>query len=555
MPSIAINKQRFQDALTKDIDDETTMSILSQLGVEVEAITDEAIELEIFPNRPDLLSLPGIVRNTKGLLDEATGQPTYEVQQSSNAVIVDDSVLPVRPETACAIVKDLTLTEDLVDELVTLQEKIHVTYGRDRRKCALGLYPLSKITFPVTYQAKNPDDITFTPLGGESPQTAKTILKSHEKGQEYEDLLKNHDQYPVFTDATDATLSLPPIINSEHTGRVTTSTEDLFIEASGHDRQTVIRALNIVCAHLDDIGGKTHRVTVKREDTSLKTPTIDKSDTTQIEAEEANEWLGTDLSAEKMISMLGRMRHDANTESEKIINVNNPTYRTDILSPTDLYEEIAIGHGYNNIEPDDGRTHTNGGQTSLTSFEDKLRAFLTGTKSQEVYSYSLCNKEESDSLTRSPNIPLKNSLSDKYNSLRSSLLPNHLQILSENTHHSYPQSLFEIGPIFQENDSETTSVKEFQQLCITICGSETGFTDTQSILARLGTRLGISTGFDPTSHPSMIDGRSAALIINSDDIGVFGEIHPRILGEFDINQPTVIGLVDVARLHHEFVSD
>ena len=51
--------------------------------------------------------------------------------------------------------------------------------------------------------------------------------------KDYAYLLEGKKKYPVFIDSAGKILSMPPIINSEETGRVTEKTKDVFIECSG----------------------------------------------------------------------------------------------------------------------------------------------------------------------------------------------------------------------------------------------------------------------------------------------------------------------------------
>jgi len=56
------------------------------------------------------------------------------------------------------------------------QEKIHTTYGRKRRKIAIGIHNLSAIEFPVTYRKDKLDKVVFTPLEETKKMTGEDIL-------------------------------------------------------------------------------------------------------------------------------------------------------------------------------------------------------------------------------------------------------------------------------------------------------------------------------------------------------------------------------------------
>ena len=70
----------------------------------------------------------------------------------------------MRPFTACAVVKNLKLNDERIKQIIQLQEKLHITFGRNRKKIAIGIYPLEKIKFPIKYLALKPEKIKFIPL-------------------------------------------------------------------------------------------------------------------------------------------------------------------------------------------------------------------------------------------------------------------------------------------------------------------------------------------------------------------------------------------------------
>ncbi len=68
-------------------------------------------------------------------------------------MIIDKSVKDVRPYTVCAIAKGLKLDDAKIKELIQIQEKLHITFGRKRKKVAIGIYPLENIKFPIRFIA------------------------------------------------------------------------------------------------------------------------------------------------------------------------------------------------------------------------------------------------------------------------------------------------------------------------------------------------------------------------------------------------------------------
>ena len=244
MPHIQINKHEFDDLVGAKVTDETLNEEASFLGVHWNHVDQEKWDIEVYPNRPDLLSVEGLARAYRGYFEQETGLEEYDVTEGSVQVEKEESVKEVRPHIACAVIRDLEMTERMINGLIQLQEKLHVSYGRQRDKLAIGLHDMSEISAPFTYRAVEPEKVSFTPLEYDKEIHLGEILDEHEKGQEYSWILEDEDKYPVIVDSNDKVLSFPPIINNQLT-EVENDTEDVFIDVTGKHEETVKKALNI----------------------------------------------------------------------------------------------------------------------------------------------------------------------------------------------------------------------------------------------------------------------------------------------------------------------
>src|SRR3989344_2437629 len=217
MPTITINKTELEKYLGKVLPLEELKDRISMLGTDLESIENDLITVEIFPNRPDLLSLPGFARALSSFIGVKTGLREYSVKKSNYKIIIDPSVKELRPYTACAIVKNLKINDEKLAELIQIQEKLAITHGRDRKKSAYGIYPLDSITFPVHYIAKDPAKVMFKPLGFDHPIYAKDVPRLHPKGRDYAHLTAGWKKYPFFIDSADKVMCMLPFTNSEDT--------------------------------------------------------------------------------------------------------------------------------------------------------------------------------------------------------------------------------------------------------------------------------------------------------------------------------------------------
>jgi len=250
MPTINVSKKEFEKLVGKELPIEELKDRISMLGTDLEGIEDDEISVEIFPNRPDMLSVQGFARAFSSFINVKMGLRDYNVKKSGEKVIIDNSVGDYRPYTACAIVKNLKFDGQKIKEVIQIQEKLHVTYGRNRKKMALGIYPLEKISFPITYKALSPEKIKFKPLESEKEMTGLQILSQHKTGREFGHLLEGLEKFPIFIDTNNEVLSMPPIINSNSLGKVVVFPL-LISESSSSPSRTVFLAsssLNAVSA-------------------------------------------------------------------------------------------------------------------------------------------------------------------------------------------------------------------------------------------------------------------------------------------------------------------
>ncbi len=222
MANIKINKKQFEKEIGKL--DEKMQNKIAMFGTTLEKFNDKEIELEIFPNRPDLLSYQGFKRSFLTFLGKEDGLKEYKINkpQKDYVVKIDSSVKNIWPYAICAIVKGMKLDDEKIKEIIDLQEKLTLTLGRKRKKLGLGVYPLEEIKLPIIYKALKPDQIKFIPLESDREMSGLQILQRHPTGREYAHLLAGKPKFPIFIDANQNILSMPPIINSHKTGKITT---------------------------------------------------------------------------------------------------------------------------------------------------------------------------------------------------------------------------------------------------------------------------------------------------------------------------------------------
>ncbi len=535
MPTINVNRKVFEKLVGKKLPLEKLKDRISMLGTDLEEINDKEIVVEIFPNRPDMLSDQGLARAFSTFIGAKKGLKKYSVKKSNEKVIVEKSVNSVRPFTACAIVKNLKFDDEKIREVVQIQEKLHVTYGRNRRKAAIGIYPCEKIKFPIYFRGEEPKKIKFRPLEFPSELTGDKLLQRHPAGREYGHLLEGFKKYPVFRDADGKVLSVPPIINSHDTGKITEKTKDVFIECSGFDFNVLRTCLNMIVTAFADMGGEINSIDLIYKTNNKKYISPDLTPgKMKVDIKYINKVLGLDLNESGIKKNLEKMGYDYKNKTAFI-----PAYRTDVMHQVDLAEDIAIACGYENIAEEIPEISTIASESRFHTFKNKIANVLVGLGFLETSTYSLTNNKIQNTMfdTNLELISVKNPSSKDYSQLRAWVIPSLIQILAENKRYDYPQRLFEMGYIFKKSTKTETKTEENIRLSALITESKTDFTQIKQVLDVVFKALDIKYTIEETEHESFIPGRVARVSVNNKEIAYIGEISPKVIENFGLKFP------------------
>jgi len=545
MANVKFPKKIFEKEIGKLT--EEMQAQIALFGTTVEDLTEDELELDVTPNRPDILSYQGYKRSFLAFLGKKTGLKTYKVNPAEKdfEVKIDSSVKDIRPFTACAIIKGLNLDDDKIKEIIELQEKLHSTVGRRRKKLAIGIYPLDKIKLPISYKAIEPDKIKFLPLEARREMSGLEILQRHPTGKEYAHLLAGKTKFPVFIDADNHVLSMPPIINSERTGRVNEETKDVFVECSGFDFEALSRTLNIIVTTLADMGGKIYEMKVKDK----ITPNLE-TQKGKLSLENVNKTLGLELKEKEMKQLIEKMGHSY----EKGI-VESPAWRTDLLHEVDLIEEVGVAYGYDKFEPIIPKIATIGQENPESIIKKKFSEILCGLNMLEISNYHLTKRN--DQFTKmgilekqeKGAVVLEDSKTE-YGLTRKDLTHYLLKVISENGDSEYPQNIFELGRVF--NVKENGDIEETERLSIGATpGNFTQIKQTLDYLAH-STGLELTIKEQEKSDLHFIDGRSADIFLDDEKIGEIGEIHPKILKNWKIKMPVALMEIELTKVFEKF---
>ena len=543
MPTITISKDDLCQLVGRKLSQQDLLDVLVLSKIVHEETLGDEMTLEICSDRPDLLSAEGIAREICGLLEIETGLKQYKVTKSDISLKVDRSVKLIRPHIVSALVEGVVLSDLMIRQLMQLQEKLHLGYGRNRRKVSVGIHDIDKVNHSLVYAGIRPEKICFTPLGETRPMNGKEILQQNAKGKEYRHIIESYPRYPLLFDSNGEVLSLPPIINGVTT-TVNEHTKNLLLDVTGTDPKLVRFVLNMMAANLADRGATIKSVRVTDGGIVQYTPDLSPS-ISKLNVGNACDLLGLELKPKQVAALLRKMRYGIKSIRGDVLLVQVPAYRSDIMHEVDLIEDVAIGYGIAALDPEMPFTPTIGHNLDITGYSTIVRDIMIGCGFQEIVNFVLTNPTALfDRMNRQPEkiVEIANPVARDYSVLRNNLLPGLMDFLSYNKHVSYPQKVFECGDTVTVCENTPTRTLNRRKLAAAISNHVASYEDIQSVLYSLLKYLKV-TGWSiaPAVDPSFIDGRCAEIFLGSSRIGVLGEINPSVLLEFGLENP-VAGL-------------
>lgn len=550
MAVITIDRKDFCNLVGKDIPMNVIEDRIPMMGVGWEGAHGDTFDVEVFPNRPDMLSVEGLARTFSAFMNVKTGLRNYEVRPSEYLVKVDQKVESVRPFFVSCVIKEVKFTDDFIKSIMQLQEKLHITHCKKRKKVAIGLHDLDKIRFPVVYTTKDPD-FKFVPLDETEEMSLREILEETPKGKEYAWILEKMKEYPILIDSKNMVLSMPPIINSIHT-KIDENTKNVFVDITATDEKTADEVLNIIVTAFADRGGKLYKVKIKHTGKIIQTPNLSPR-MMGLKPYYVNKILGLNLTTYEIIEYLQMMGFDA-AEVGNQLEILIPAYRTDIMHAIDLVEDVAIAYGYDRFEPEIPNIATIGEEDEMEIFSRRIRSLLVGYGLEEVITFILTNKEN---LFRKMNMEERevaetaNPKTEEYSVLRNWLLPSLIEVLSRNKHHEFPQKLFEVGDVIEIDPTTDTGTRTMKRLAIVLSHAKANFSETKSLFESISNNFGVSSSdykVEETNCPCYTKGRAAKFTIGGKTLARFGEINPVVLENWDLEMPTAGGEICVELL-------
>ena len=572
MPTITLSHammSRIQRLNGTNHDKNILSDLLPRMGCPVELNNDDDIEIEVFPDRPDLLShetMAKAVRSFQGIYSE---DEDIDVSSSGIRISVGNGIEDVRPIILGAVVRGVNTgnssseRDSFIQSLMDHQEKLHMTLGRKRSFASIGVHDLSKLEWPFRYEAVS-GDFSFQPLASEDVMSISEILEGHPKGLEYSKLMDGLESFPVILDSKDEVVSFPPIINGSH-ATVSEETKDFFIDVTGFDMIACETCLLLVSLSLSELGGMVESVEIYDAGGSIiETPNFSNKkhrvpnrliqkilgiELSDIEIGDAIRRMGGTLLESRTVThgseRAERWSDCVVGEREHVFSM--PRWRSDIMHPIDVVEDIAIGFGYDNLPDILSSVHIDASPLKSSNLYRRIRMSLRSVGLQEIQSLTLSNERDQFEKTRWPVISeatvISNPITVDHTLLRQYIFPSLMNLLSSNRHHELPQRVYELGEVVHGGNNRT----RVSWACAEAgAGFSTAKGIVQSLLRDLGA-VSSEISFEPTpdNMGPWINGRGALVLIGGQEIGEFGEVSPEVMSLFGLRSPIHAGEFDV----------
>lgn len=549
------------------------------VGHELNAyINDTIFNFEVTPNRPDLLSVIGIAREIAAMTGNEVKEPVVELEENGDKIENLLNVTIEDPETC------LRYTAVIIDGISIKESPFWI---KDRLS-ACGLRPINNIV-----------DITnYVML--EYGQPIHAFDYALLRGKRIVVRRANEGEVIISLDSVERILdpNILVIADQEKPIAIAGIMGGLNSEISGNSRTIVIESANfekgVIRRGSTKLGLKSEAslrfekglcqdlpvIALKRAASMILElaggnmakgiidvyPIKKQRKSIQVSAFDAKRVIGVEINSEQMERILLSLGFECCLDKTSgILEVSAPYWRTDIFSKIDLVEEIARITGYDKIP----QTYLSAELPKkepqpLVNLRTSLKERMIGQGFQEILTYSLTNLELMGKISPTSKIkgpqPLQliNPMSHEQEYLRTTLRASMLSTMSRNQRHAPDgMRLFEIGKIFLPRDTDLPEERE------SLCASLSGYSSlpswksrgreidffyvkgiVESILEPIISEVVFNLADDDGFHPG-----KSALVSHMDTIfGILGEIHPKVLVNFDINAPVYLIEIDVSRL-------
>ena len=548
-------------------------------------LDDVVFELEITPNRPDCLSLIGVAREIRAETGNPLKLPTVDPQENGinlqdlTSVTIDAPDLC--PRYAARVIQGVKVAESpawlqqrlesvgigVINNIVDVTNFVLMEYGQPLH--AFDYHKLAENRI-VVRRARDDEQITTLDEVERELTSDMLVIADAEKPVALAGIMGGYNSEITETtcDVLLESAYFNPLSIRATAKALGISTEASYRFERGADPGAVLAALDRAAQLIAELTGGTICDGIVDVYPGQQPLTE-----IQLRPERVNFVLGTTIETAEMVQILDRLGFDVDITG-KVYQVVVPTFRSDVTREIDLIEEIARVYGYDNIPT----TLPKGdipvpAPTPKTEARRRIKHFLLAAGMMEAVNYSFCDPNCFDKIRLNADDPLRNTLqlrnplSPEMSVLRTTLTPGLLENAQHNRNHQIDTiALFEIGGVFVHDGKE----KEPERVTGVLAGQigegvysdpyrHPDFFDIKGLVEGMLEVCGVvDWTLQKTDALTFHPGRNAEVLLGNRRIGVFGEVHPEVLENYDLPYKAYLfefdleGLADAATFAKRF---
>ena len=531
------------------------------------SLSDIVLDIDLTPNRPDCLSILGVAREAAALQNRPLRHPDIPLSAVGLAISDHASVTIEDPDLCPRYTARLIEDVSIGPSPAWLQDRIR----------SVDMRPINNvvdITNFVMMELGQPlHAFDFDRLAGQRivvrrAQDGETFvtLDNKERVLDSEMLMICDGEKPVGIGGVMGGLNsevetstrrvllesacFNPISIRRTAKRLNLNSEAAHRFERGVDPQGTVVALHRAAALIAELGGG--RLVEGHLDVH---PAPSQIPCIHLDVARTNRLLGTSLTADEIARLLDAIEIKTTVVSKEQIDAHPPTFRVDIHQPEDILEEIARLWGYNRI--------------ATRNAKKRIRSLLNGMGFTETINYSFISERACDHLCLSSKDPRRaavkilNPLTEDQNVMRTSMVPGLLETALRNiAQQSKNLKIFEIGKIFLDRGQDRQP-DEHEILAALWTGARhesawnrqatpSDFYDIKGVIEGLFAGLQLRDShfirIEEGKAPYLQAGVSAEIHIGDQPIGYIGEIHSKVLANFNLKQTAFIFEMDLDRL-------
>ncbi|MGL6107298.1 phenylalanine--tRNA ligase subunit beta [Romboutsia sp.] len=529
---------------------------------EVLGINDALIEFELTSNRPDCRSIIGIAREAAVTIGQKIKYPEIKVNECEENIDFD---IVIENEQLCnryaaRVVKDIKIAPS--------------PYWMQRKLIEAGVRPINNIVDITNYvmlemgQPLHAFDLNDVATG-------KIVVRNASEGEKFttlDNVERKLDKDMLVITNGEKSLALAGVMGGANS-EIKNDTKAILIESANFSSENVratskkigLRteasaryekgitpeiceaAANRACQLIEMLGagrvlgGVVDVYSVKPETKKIV-----------VNPNRINALLGVDVPMNQFVEILESLEFKCDLQASDKLEIEVPNFRLDMEEDYDVLEEIARIYGYENIPTAQLEGNATAGvKTPKQKFVETLKHNAIALGLNEILTYSFVsprgvekiNVPEDDS--RRDFVKLINPLGEETSVMRTTLIPNMLEVLATNVAHKVEKAAaFECGHIFTPQDGLPI---ETSYMSIGMYDKEVDFFVLKGMVETLLNNAGLK-GYEiepETTNSTFHPGRCAKIVYNNIYIGTFGELHPDVIENYNLGQRVYVSEINI----------